>query len=517
MKTGFRKWLKFVAPLRTGFFGIGLMLVGLAAAGFLTSCKNFWAAPAGSTSFSLSNGGNITVTAGATSGNTSLITVTPANSFDGTVTLTCAVTTSISNYASLPTCGLSPTSVSISGTTVETSTLTATTTSSTTTGAYEITVTGASSGATSETTSVCVEVGTSTGGCSSSASTSGVFYILNATSISGYSISSNTLNTLSGTTYTFTGATTAVGATAMAISPSGTFLYVALPGGLTPFTINTSTGALTPGTSWGGDTLAEAIQVDPSGKWLLDASLAGTLNAYPITSSGTQDTSRQIQSLNMNIGNGAVQPGGIAISPNGATVAVALGSTGTQLFPFSANSASPLGSGPTYAPHGGSGGAAVAVAIDPQSRLLYVGETGASSSNSGALRVFTINSSATVTEFTYPSGAPYAPSGIGVHAILPDSTSNYVYAASWQSGAVGTITGYSVTTSALTTLSNTPATGTQPYGLAEDNTDGFVLAVSNSGPTIDAYSFSSTSGQLGTPLTGSQVSTPIAIVAAPAQ
>ncbi|MGA9670199.1 MAG: beta-propeller fold lactonase family protein [Terracidiphilus sp.] len=512
MKIGFRARLKRMAPLQTSFFRIGLVVMGLAAAGFLSGCKNFWAAPAGSTSFSLTNGGNITVTAGATSGNTSLITVTPANSFSGTVTLTCLVTTSVSNPVSMPTCSLSPTSVSISGTTAETSTLTATTASSTATGAYLITVTGASSGVTSETTSVCVEVGTTTGGCS--ASTSGYFYILNGTSISGYSISSSKLNTLSGTTYTLTGAT------AMAMGPKGNFLYVASLSGITLYTIDTTTGALGQGsTAVFGDTVAEAIQVDPSGKWLLDASATGTLNAFPITSSGAQDTSRQTQSLSMNIGTGAALQGGIAISPSGTLVAVALDSTGIQVFPFSATSATPLGSGPVYAPHGGSGGAAIAVAIDPQSRFLYVGETGAfnSGTNSGALRVFTIGSSASLTEFTYSSGAPYAPAGLGPHAILPDSTGSYVYAASWQSGAVGTITGYSVTTSALTAISNTPATGTEPYGLAEDSTGSFVLAVSNTGPTFDAYSFARTSGQLGTPLTGTPVSTPIAIVAVPAQ
>jgi hypothetical protein len=86
---------------------------------------------------------DITVTAGATTNNTSLITVTPSNSFSGTVTLGCAVTTSVTSPVSPATCSLSSTSVSISGTTAETSTLTATTTSTTTSGAYTITVTGA--------------------------------------------------------------------------------------------------------------------------------------------------------------------------------------------------------------------------------------------------------------------------------------------------------------------------------------------------------------------------------------
>jgi hypothetical protein len=49
--------------------------------------------------------------------------------------------------------------------------------------------------------------------------------------------------------------------------------------------------------------------------------------------------------------------------------------------------------------------------------------------------------------------------------------------------------------------------------MTEDNTDSYVLAVSNSGTTFDAYTLSS--GQLTSSLTSSSLSTPIAIVAAP--
>jgi len=126
------------------------------------------------------------------------------------------------------------------------------------------------------------------------------------------------------------------------------------------------------------------------------------------------------------------------------------------------------------------------------------------------LRVFTVGSNS-LTEFSYST--PYAPTGTSPHAILPTSTGNYVYVASWQPSAAGLITGYSVTSSALTALSTTAATGTEPYSVTEDNTDSYVLAVSNSGTTFDAYTLSS--GQLTSSLTSSSLSTPIAIVAAP--
>ena len=72
----------------------------LGAAPLLAGCKGFWDAPGSGTSFTLSNSGNISVTAGATSGNTSTITVTPASSFTGTVALTCSVTSSPSGATS---------------------------------------------------------------------------------------------------------------------------------------------------------------------------------------------------------------------------------------------------------------------------------------------------------------------------------------------------------------------------------------------------------------------------------
>jgi 6-phosphogluconolactonase (cycloisomerase 2 family) len=498
---------KSAAPLRMGFSYACVLGISVLAVGSLSGCKNFWAAPTGSTEITLTNGGNIAVTAGASG--TSAITVTPENSWTGTVTLTCAVTDSITSDVSPATCSLSPTSVSISNSTAGTSTLTATTTATTTAGAYTVTVTGTTTDGTTATTPVCVAVGSGT--CTSSASgTSGFFYILNSTSISGYSISAGTLNTLANSTYTLSGGS------AMAMSPSGNFLYVASANGITLYTINSSTGALGQGsTPVFDDPLAEAIQVDPSGKWLVDASGAGTLNAYPITSSGTEDTSRSIQSPQL--ASASVEPGGIAISPNGALIAVALGSKGTEAFPFAAGNSSPVGSpySNLLTPYG-SAGSAIAVAIDPQNRLLYVGETAAFPSsttnfNTGALRVYTISANS----LTPLTTTPYAPAGTGPHAILPDSTGAYVFAASWQSGSAGVITGYSVTPTALTALSSTTATGTSPSGLAEDSTGNYVLGVSSSGPTIDAYTFSDASGQLASPVTSSIVSSPIAIVAVP--
>jgi trimeric autotransporter adhesin len=82
----------------------------------------------------LTNSGNITVAAGASTGNTSTITVTPSNGVTGGVNLSCSVTTTLVNPNDPPTCSVtSP--VTINGATAVTSTLTVLTTASVTTGA----------------------------------------------------------------------------------------------------------------------------------------------------------------------------------------------------------------------------------------------------------------------------------------------------------------------------------------------------------------------------------------------
>jgi hypothetical protein len=97
---------------------------------------------AGSSSFALTaNPASITLIPGATTGNTSTVTVTPLGGFTGAVAMSCAVTASPTSATSPVTCGLASSSIaSGAGTDV----MTATTTATTTPGAYAVTVTGTS-------------------------------------------------------------------------------------------------------------------------------------------------------------------------------------------------------------------------------------------------------------------------------------------------------------------------------------------------------------------------------------
>ncbi|MGA8111485.1 MAG: hypothetical protein WB974_18745, partial [Acidobacteriaceae bacterium] len=79
----------------------------------------------------LSSSGNLTLHAGATTGNTATVTVTPSGGFFGPVALTCAVAADPAGAGAPPTCAI-PSPLTIVGTTAATASLTIGTTAATT-------------------------------------------------------------------------------------------------------------------------------------------------------------------------------------------------------------------------------------------------------------------------------------------------------------------------------------------------------------------------------------------------
>lgn len=485
----------------------------------LSGCGDFWANPNGSnSSFSLSNSGGISVAPGSTG--TATITVTPATSFSGTVTLACSVTSAPSNATSPATCSLSPASLSLSASTAQTSTLTATTTSSTTTGDYQIQVTG-SSGSVAESTTVCVDVSSSSGTCSSGSSgAGGVFYVLNQTTsqVIVYSIASNTLTTVQ------TVSLPASTPLSLAIAPNDKFLYVSTASGIYVYTIG-STGALTIGnnsTAISSD-IATTMQVDATNSWLVDA-ISGSSGLYAVainSSTGDLATSGETEQ-SLSGGLSAATPVQLAISPNDSSscsdcyVFVALGNGGVELVGFNPANANPFTTTAHLNLINSSGGANT-IAVDPSNRLLYVGESDAiSSTQSGGLAVYSISASGA----TAISGSPFATGGTGPSSILPTANGDYVYVANQSVSGASTdnVTGFSVTATALTQVGTTTASGpTGSMRLAEDSTGSYLLATDFAGgPDLQIFSISS--GSLSSVYTGATGSDPtgaITIVAAP--
>jgi subtilase family serine protease len=154
------------APSGTTTGNYNVRITGADTTGQYIHTLGMTAAVTGTTSgtpgFTIANGGNITIGAGATTGNTSTITVTPTNGFTGPVALNCAVTTSPAGAISPVTCSI-PTPVTVSGTAAVSANLTVNSTLTTTGGNYVVTVTG-TSGSITQTTPVTITVTTTTTG-----------------------------------------------------------------------------------------------------------------------------------------------------------------------------------------------------------------------------------------------------------------------------------------------------------------------------------------------------------------
>jgi 6-phosphogluconolactonase len=351
---------------------------------------------------------------------------------------------------------------------------------------------------------------------------SGIFYVLDQTTkqLAAYSISSGSLSTVSGSPYTL-----AATPYAIAVASGGGYLYVSTINGIYLYTVG-SAGSLTianNGSPVSSD-IASAMQV--SGSWLIDAFITASnnlqLDAIPINSSNGLYTGSggtpPYQSFS--IANASVK--GMVLSPDGDNLLLALGSGGTVIVPFSSgNSSNPLGSTATTVSVLHSGGSALSVAVDPSTRVFYIGETLANStSNSGGLRVFNYSSlsSGTLTE---ASGSPIASGGLAPNAILPIAAGGYVYVANGQgTSASGNVAWFPITASGSTytiAAGSTTATGIQPVGLAEDSESNFVLAVSSGGstssgdPDLSAYTMSS--GALTRALTAATGTDPVGAVA----
>jgi 6-phosphogluconolactonase len=349
---------------------------------------------------------------------------------------------------------------------------------------------------------------------------SGFFYVLNqATSqIVAYNINSGALNQIGA--YTL-----AASPTAIAIAPSGGFLYVSTVAGIYLYDIG-SGGALTIGNNGGvvSSDPASAIQVDTTGAWLVDAVQGTTgfqLDATPITSTGTF-TGGTVATEQYALTGATVHQ--MAISGDDLHVFVAAGAGGAVVVSFAAGIAKPLAATGTVIPPITTGGSALSVAVDPSStpRLFYIGETLATGGTSGGLRVY--NYSSLGATLTQAAGSPIASGGLAPNAILPVTSGDYVYVGNGQGASTaGNVTGFSITSSngAYTIAAgSTVSAGIQPYGLAEDSDSHFVLAASEGGSyDLEAYIFdTTTAGKLDaaiTSTTGTDPTQAIAVAAAP--
>ncbi len=262
------------------------------------------------------------------------------------------------------------------------------------------------------------------------------------------------------------------------------------------------------------------MQVDPSSSWLVEAgpNLAEVL-ALPIDSSsgllgagGEQTASVPAATVNQ-----------LVVSPDNGHVFIADGTSGTVAMGFQSTQTNPFeASLAVKILVKNSGGSALSVAVDPDNRVFYIGETQATTgTNSGGVRVFNFASlSSTLTEST---GSPYPSGGLSPAAILPASGGKYTYLANGAGATTkGNVAAFAiqVSESAYTlTAGATVAAGINPAGLAEDGSDTYVLLVDSGGtPDLAAFTINSATGALTSAVTASTGTDPVqavAIAAAP--
>lgn len=291
--------------------------------------------------------------------------------------------------------------------------------------------------------------------------------------------------------------------TSVAVTRPNTFVYVGGVGAISCFSIGTG-GALAAVTAGGATALASFVSLDtsPDGRWLVALdSLTTTIYIYGI------NTSTGALTLNATPayaapGAGPAAPRSVRVSPNGAFVAVALGTGGDLVFPFT-TSTGVLGASNNLAI--ASAYTDNAVAFDTTSAYLLVAR--ASSGGSG-IAAYSVNGFGGLT-----GTQALAASGNAPYALVQDSTGAYVYAAN---RGDATISGYSFAAGTLTPLASSPyASGSFVTALARDNSGKYLLAAASGGsPDLTLYSFdAATPGKLDAVATAASGTDPATSVA----
>jgi 6-phosphogluconolactonase (cycloisomerase 2 family) len=318
--------------------------------------------------------------------------------------------------------------------------------------------------------------------------TSGHVYVLNtgADTIAGYYVNAGTLTALSGSPW-------AVPATplAMVVAPDNSFLYVSTISGIYVYTIGSGgVPTISNGGSAISSDIATSMAISSGSNWLVEAvSGVATVNALAVNSSTglLRSTTEQTRTIAAS----TVQQ--VAMAPDDSYAFVAMGTGGTAVIPFTSGNTNPFGTASTISTESTSG-SALSVAVDPSSRVFYIGETSAvSGTNSGGVRVFSMS---TLTE---QSGSPYASGGLAPYWILPEAGGSYVYAVNRQtsSGSTGVLKGFTLAESSsvytLTAMSSTFTAGTHAVAAVEDNSDQFVFVANYDGSyDLMGYVFDST-------------------------
>lgn len=344
------------------------------------------------------------------------------------------------------------------------------------------------------------------GGGGGGTSTGNYFYVANSSataSVAGFAVGTSNLSNTSNSPYAL-----GVAPDAIAVTPNGSYIYVAtLAGAIYGYSVG-SNGVLR--LLNGGNALITnvsptALRVDPSGNWLIVADPAPEAFVFSINLSNGLLTQKGSQLF---LDTGA--PNHIVFTPNNGLVYISLGTGGVDICTFNQSTGALTKTNQILRTQG-TGYADNGLAVDPAGKYLFVAETGGK-----GLREFSIATSGALTEMT---GSPFQ-TGLGPAVVLVDSTGSYVYVANRTDGTISAFT--LSATGGLTAITGSPfATGAQPSDLAEDTANSHLgVACTGGGPDFQVFtigsSTSATPGGLTTfaKTTGSNPSGAFAVVAA---
>ncbi len=318
---------------------------------------------------------------------------------------------------------------------------------------------------------------TGSGSGSSPAPGGDFVYVANSAtaSISAFAVGTNTL--------TAVGAPLALGFTPQAevVTRNNAFLYVAGPGAIYVYSINTDGSLAGSGTVAGvGVVTTTSLAVSPDGQWLLALDgFNSAVDVYQIASTGIISLGNQVP---YGVTGGQVIQRQIAISPDGTLIFAALGTGGVAVYGF--NTSTGAVALDAMLPPVSATTSDNALAVDLTSTHLYVAKSG----TSGGLWVYAIGPGGSLSSIT---GSPFA-AGAQPLFVLLDSTGKFVYVAN---GTGNTISGYAVGTNSVpTALTGSPYTsGASVRALARDRSGSYLIAAASVGPPdVTMYSFDAT-------------------------
>jgi len=322
----------------------------------------------------------------------------------------------------------------------------------------------------------------STGGGGGGGSTGNYLYVANVTgsSIGGFSVGTGGLLTALNNGATFP---VAAAPTALAATPSGSFLYVGgQSGAIYAFTINAdgSLVAANNGAAVATGFSPFSIAIDSTGTWLFSVdSTTSTLFEYQINPTTGVLTAGNPGAIALDTGS----PQQVYVTPNNQLLYVPLQTGGVDIFTFDPTTGA-IANRQLLKPIASPNADAAALA-DPTTKFLFVAETGVN-----GVRVFTIGTNGALTEV---AGSPHA-TGLGPNALVMDPTGAFLYVAN---KTANNISGFSLgVNGGLTLLPSSPfIAGTIPTAMTLDQTGKFLAVASAGGnPDLQVFSFDATTG-----------------------